>query len=193
MTKEEFELLQVDVRNMKSQLVRTSFGAVPASIPHLAQLIERTKAGDELTADALYSLLLSECSKAKNDDIYLHYLKKRCAEDDTNILAFASMGDALSVIDPNNEVDALLAASRALELAKAQNRLVRYCATNLVRISLRIKNYQYLTMALQDLVNDAKAVRLEDSPYAFDFIEQIDLRKCDNELVRQYKALASPV
>jgi hypothetical protein len=190
MKKEEFDAIRAEALRLSAKKVNTEFGLVPASIPHLDSLIEGHPVDDEFGREALYSLLLSECSIARNDEIYVYYLEKRCAENRSDVVAIADLGSVLSLMGPSKNESALLAAEKAVRMAKAQNRLIRYCATNLARVALRLDNYDYLMVALCTLVDDAQNSREEDTAFAFDFVSSIDLKRCDVVLLDKYKELA---
>jgi hypothetical protein len=185
---EEFTAMRADVARLGSQRVASKFGLIPASIQHL----EAVLAGD-LTEDDradVYSLLVNECSKALNDLLYIEVLRRRAFELANDPISHAGLAFRLALIDPSAHEEALNTGYKSLELAKSQDRQVRYCATNLARIGLMLDDYACLQHALVELVADAANVRVEDTRYEFDFVAQIDGQRCDARLLSQYNALA---
>lgn len=105
-------------------------------------------------------------------------------------MSHAGLAITLANIEPSSRDEAVAIAEKAIDVAKSQDRLVRYCATNLARIGLILDDYVVLQRALVDLVSDAGRDRSEDSGYEFDFVNQIDVRRIDAGLLARYKALA---
>jgi hypothetical protein len=190
MKEEEFDAIRTEVSRLRARKINTQFGLAPASIPNLDGLMEECPVNDGCDRSTLYSLLLGECSRAMNDEMYIYFLKRRCAEDEADVLALTNLGSVLSVIGGDKSDEALIAAEKAVRMAKDQNRFVRHCATNLARAALRLNNYDYLIIALRTLLDDAENFREQDTTFAFDFIDGIDLKRCDAELIDQYKKLA---
>jgi len=185
---EEFAALRADVARLGSQRVPSRFGMIPASIRLLETILEGNLTEDD--RGDVYSLLVNECSKARNDPLYIEVLRRRAVELPNDPMSHAGLAFRLAIIDPSAREEALNLGYKALELAKSQDRQVRYCATNLARIGLMLDDYAPLQHALTELVADAGNTRAEDTRYEFDFVAQIDSRRCDARLLSQYKALA---
>lgn len=81
-------------------------------------------------------------------------------------------------------------ASESVALAIKDDRLVRYCATNMARIALTLDAYEVLDSALAVLIDDAVNIRVEDSPYEFDFVDRIDVSRVNLGLLKRYRQLA---
>lgn len=189
MTKmDEYDALRTEVAAMRRQRVESKYGLIPASVNHLEKLVAAATS-DEHRA-VLYLLLLGECSRARNDPLYIDCLRNHVRDLASDPMSHAGHAFALAVIGSQHRDEALGAGFKALELAKSQERLIRYCATNLVRVALVLNDYDVLQQGLLELVGDAGQSRLEDTSYEFDFVDQIDARRCDTTLLAQYKALA---
>ncbi len=191
MTSEEHAALCAELVTLRKQRVQSRFGSVPGSVPRLEQLLDAT-ASDEDRA-VLYALLASECSKARNDSLYIDCLRQ-CARDlPTDPMAHAGLAITLCIIDPSSSSEAIAIADKALDIAKSQDRLVRYCATNLARIGLMLDDYAVLQRALAELIGDAGCDRSEDTGYEFDFVDKIDVHRVDAGMSARYKELATRI
>ncbi len=188
MTSEEHAALCAELAMLRKQWVQTRFGPAPGSVPRLEQLLDAV-ASDEDRA-VLYTLLASECSKARNDSLYIDCLRRRARDLPTDPMAHAGLAIRLGMIEPSNRNEAIEIADKALELAKSQDRLVRYCATNLARVGLMLDDYAVLRRALAELVGDVGRDRSEDTGYEFDFVDRIDVRRIDAKLLARYKEIA---
>lgn len=188
MTSEEHNALRAELALLRKQRVQSRFGPVPESVPRLEQLLAAATSDEDRSV--LYTLLASECSKARNDPLYIDCLR-RCVRDlPTDPMAHADLAITLAIVEPSSRDEAIAIANEALDVAKSQDRLVRYCATNLVRIGLMFDDYTVLQYALVELVGDGGHDRPEDSGYEFDFVDQIDVHRVDAELLARYKKLA---
>lgn len=137
----------------------------------------------------VYALLVSQCSRARNDALHEDIVRRRAREFPADPMSQAGMASTLAVIKPSGRAEALRVAKKALNLAKAQDRLVRYCATNLARIAMMLDDGDALRTALLELVDDAGRERAEDTGFEFDFVDRIDPSRCGAELLARYKAL----
>lgn len=188
MTDDEYDALRAELALLRKQRVQSAYGLIPASVEYLEQLLSEVSSDDERAE--VYTLLVSECSRARNDPLYIDCLRRRVRDFASDPMSYAGLAFRLAMIEPEHRTEALATADKALELAKAQNRQVRYCATNLARIALMLDDYQALNRSLGELVADADNVREEDSNYEFDFIEKIDGRRVDSNVLAQYRGLA---
>ena len=188
MTSEEYAALRAELASLRKQRVQSVYGLIPASVEHLEQLLATTASDDERAA--LYALLLSECSRAQNDRLYIDCLRRRVRDLPNDPMSYAGLAFRLAMIEPEHRGEALATADKAVELAKSQGRQVRYCATNLARISLMLDDYEALDRALKELVADVGNEREEDTGYEFDFVDQIDVQRIDAGLLARYKELA---
>lgn len=187
MTSGEHADLLVKLVALRKRQIQSRFGPVPASISHLEELLSAATSYDDRVV--LYALLASECSKARNDALYIDCLRRRARDLAGDPMAHAGLAITLSMIQPSNRSEVIEIAYKALRFAKAQDRLVRYCSTNMVRIGLMLDDYDTLQRGLSELVSDEGKERCEDSSYEFDFIDQIDADRCDTNLLAKYKAL----
>lgn len=186
---DELNALRAEVASMRKQRVESTYGMIPASVHHLERLLVAVTSDEDRAV--LYSLLISECSRAKNDSLYIDCLRRRARDLAGDPLTHAGLAYTLAMFGSQYRDEALAAAYKALELAKSQGRQIRYCSTNLVRVALVLDDYDVLQRGLRELVGDASRPRLEDTGYEFDFIDQIDAQRCDATLLAQYKALAA--
>lgn len=187
-TKEEHAVLRAKLAALRMQRVQSDYGLIPASIEHLEKLLATTAAEDELAV--LYALIFSECSRAQNDRLYVDWLHRGVRDFPKEPQFYIDLAFGLALTEPRQREEALVTAGKALELAKSQDRLVRYCATNLARIALMLDEYEALNRALEELVADMGTERSEDTGYEFDFVGQIDVRRFDAGLLERYKELA---
>ena len=188
MTTEEHAVLRATLASLRKQRVQSDYGLIPASVNHLEKLLATTAADDERAV--LYALIFSECSRAQNDRLYVDWLRRGSRDFPKEPQFHIDLAFGLVLTEPRQHEDALASAGKALELAKSQDRLVRYCATNIARIALMLDNYEALNRALEELVADVGAERSQDTGYEFDFVDQIDARRIDAGLLERYKKLA---
>lgn len=188
MTSEEHAALLAELATLRKQRVKSRFGPVPGSVARLEQLLAASTSDEDRAV--LYTLLASECSKARNDSLYIDCLRRRARDLPNDPMAHAGLAITLGMIEPSCRDEAIAIADKALDVAKSQDRLVRYCATNLARIGLMLDDYTVLQRALTELVSDAGSNRPEDTCYEFDFVDQIDVQRFDAELLGRYKELA---
>lgn len=189
MTKEEYDALRAELVLLRKQSVQSDYGPIPASVAHLESMLATSVSDDERAA--LYALLVSECSRARHDRLYIDCLRRRVRDFPGDPMSYAGLAFSLVTIGPEHRAEALAAAEKALELAKSQDRQVRYCATNLARIALVIDDYDRLNRALEELIADVGSDREEDTGYEFDFVDKIDAHRVDGSLFARYKALAT--
>jgi len=188
MTSEEHTALCAELVTLRKRLVQSRFGPVPGSVPRLEQLLDAVTSNEDRAV--LYSLLASECSKARNDLLYIDCLHRRVRDLPNDPMAHAGLAITLGMVEPSSRNEAIAIADKALDLAKSQDRLVRYCATNLARIGLMLDDYAVLQRALAELVSDAGRARPEDTAYEFDFVDRIDVHRLDPGVLEQYRKLA---
>lgn len=187
-TREEHAALRAELASLRKQQVQSRFGLIPASVDHLEKLLARTSSDEDRAL--LFSLLVSECSRSRNDGLYIDCLRRRVHAFPSDPMSHAGLAFTLAMAEPEHRDEALVVADKALALAKSENRQVRYCATNLARIALMLDNYEVLNRSLGELVADAGNAREEDSNYEFDFVDKIDVRRVDTGLLAKYKGLA---
>ena len=129
MTNEEHAALRSELTRLRCCQVQSAFGMIPASIGHLERLLEADCSGEN--RQALYSLLLSEGSRTKNDALQIHLLRRRTHDLPIDPLSFAGLAFGLATLQQQKNKEAVEVAGNALQLAKFQNRQVRYCAHQL--------------------------------------------------------------
>jgi hypothetical protein len=185
----EFELTVIRARlqSIDSMKAESEFGPIPASVPYLEDMLGANLDFDDRSL--IYSLLISECSRAKNDSLYIAMLRRREKDLENDPMSRLGLAHTLVIIKPELADEALNVAKEALNMAKAQDWLVKYCATSIVRIGLVRKDYDIVQFGLAELVADSKNQRLEDSGYEFDFLPQIEAQRCDKTLLKSYQSL----
>jgi hypothetical protein len=185
---EEHDALVAKLGAMRKQRVGSTFGPIPASIPYLDEMLADATSDEE--RGLLYSLLIGECSRARNDALYVDRLRRRARDMTTDPMSHAGLATTLALLDRQHRDEALASAYKALELAKLQGRQIRYCGVSLARVALSLDEYGPLQHALRELIEDFGQPRQEDIGYEFDFVDQIDPKRCDTELLNSYKSLA---
>jgi hypothetical protein len=134
--------------------------------------------------------VLTECSHANNEALYLDVLRSSGRDLPNEPMAISGMGLGIAIIRPDLASEATAAARRSVQLARTQDRMVRHCATNLVRVAILIDDYSLLEEGLDTLVKDATNRRLEDVSLQFDFLANIDAKRLDTDLLNAYRSLA---
>jgi len=157
------------------------------SVVHLEQLISSAVSRDDKAA--LFSLVLSECSYFRNEDLTTHFLRQQVHELPDDPFPLTSLATDLARREGNWR-EALEMAARAVALAKVQNRQVKYSLTCQARIAVEVQDYDVFNKAVSELIEDAKNLRAEDHGFEFDFLDRVDPGKADQALLSRYRALA---
>lgn len=184
----EHEALRNALGKLRQQQTDSPYGRVPASVPHLQDLVSNTLVEEDRAV--LYSLLLSEVSRARNSELYIACLRQRALDLPSDPLSSSGLAYELAIARPELRQEIIDVGLKAVDLAKSHGLQLRYCLTNLARIALVLDEYALLTKALTLLVADAKNEEREDSPYEFDFVDKIDPFRIDEKLLSAYKSLA---
>jgi hypothetical protein len=179
--------LRQETTKLRATVVESEFGAVPASIGYLEDLLREAASSED--KHLLFALILGECARAGNRLAEVHFLRRQVAELPPQPVLLMSLASALAG-DQESVPEALLRCKEAVRLAQHEDRQVRYCLTCQARIALALDDYEVLSAALRALIVDAGRQRTEDTAYEFDFVDQIDARRIDPRLLQQYKALA---
>jgi hypothetical protein len=188
-SKEKYDALRVELNDLRKRNVQSSYGLIPSSIEYLEQMLSKATSDEDRVA--LYALLVSECSRARNNRLYIDCLRRRAQAYPDDPIYRAGLAFSLATIESDNQNEISEVSKSALDLAKSQNRHVRYCATNMARIALLLNDYEMLKLALVELVADGDAERMEDTGLEFDFVDQINVHRIDADLLLQYKNLAN--
>lgn len=179
--------LRQEAAKLRATVVDSEFGAVPSSIGYLEGLLRKASSSED--KHLLFALILGECVRAENGLAEVHFLRRQVAELPLQPVLLTSLASALAG-DRESAPEALARCEEAVRLAQHEDRQVRYCLTCQARIALALDDYEVLSAALRALIADAGRQRAEDTAYEFDFVDQIDARRIDPALLRQYKALA---
>jgi hypothetical protein len=179
--------LRQEAAKLRATVVNSEFGAVPSSIGYLEGLLGKASSSED--KHLLFALILGECVRAENGLAEVHFLRRQVAELPLQPVLLTSLASALAG-DRKSGPEALARCEEAVQLAQHEDRQVRYCLTCQARIALALDDYEVLSAALRALIADAGRKRAEDAAYEFDFADQIDARRIDPALLRQYKALA---
>ena len=179
--------VQDQIHVLRARSVSTSWaGVVPESITYLMTLISNAKADEKA---ALYPLVLSEASRARNNRAELFLLHQQVKDLPDDPLAKASLAYGMASRGMGQE--ALDFGRQAIALARGQDRQVKYTATNFVRVGLLLDDYGAINEGLELLVSDAVNRRSEDHGPEFDFLPQLDVKRVPAMLLRSYEALQS--
>ncbi len=191
MTPNHHAQLRADLAKLRSVLVPSEFGPIPESIQRLMSMLAQAPSLEEKME--LYPLLLSECSRARNDQLEIAVLRRQVEDlpDDPLSLASLAFGLALKRSTTGWETESAGFAQQALAMAKSQDRQVKYCGTNLARVSLMRNDYDQLEIALRDLIEDAGTERDEDYGPEFDFLSEVDESRVSPQLLTAFKKLQS--
>ena len=179
------------VKLLRKRRVISEFGPIPASVDFLRRELDKPISKEDRYG--IYALLLSECSTARNDELYFFYLRRQVQDFPGDPLPLCSLAAHLAIRKSGDKEkhEAISTAKRAVELAIEKGRLVRYAATNLARTALWVDDYDALHRALAVLISEAGQKREEDTGYEFDFLGQIDPTRCNADLLRNYRSLMS--
>lgn len=185
---EDFDAIRRQLPALRKQNISSPLGDIPESIAYVWMKInESSSAGDKA---ALYSLLLSECSRWGDEALSIYFQRKVVSELPNEPLPMTGLAHSLSFA-PACRDEALTLSGKAIEMAKAQNRQVKYTLTCQARIALRLGEYRIFNDVLRQLIEDADVRREEDYKLEFDFLDQATSDQIDHELVKQYRALMS--
>jgi hypothetical protein len=186
MNSAEFVEIRNQIPNLRRMLVQSPQGSIPKSIEFLNSMIADANSLDDKAA--LYTLLLSECGYFRSDELTVYFLRKQVLDLPNDPLPMTSLALKLAQ-STGAQSEALLIAERAIEVAKLQNRQVKYSLTCLARVALASGNYDIFNQALAQLVDDADQWRAEDLGLEFDFIDQVDSSRADARILSKYRAL----
>ncbi len=186
MNSKDFLAIKGKLPNLRKQLVASPYGQIPRSVEFLETAIGKATSLDDKIA--LYSLLLSECSRCRNYELEVHFLRQRLREWANDPFPLTSLATALAR-EQSTRDEALQLAAQAVSLAKKQDRQVKYSLTCQARVALEVGDYAVFNGALRGLIEDASNYREEDHGLEFDFLEHVDPNQVDTELVSQYRVL----
>jgi hypothetical protein len=175
------------VAKHRSSRVPSEFGEIPGSITYLDGLLQQASSVDE--KHLLFAMVLGECARAGNREMELHYLRRQADSLPPQPIFLTSLASALANV-PGSGDEALARCGDAVALANKEDRQVRYSLTCQARVALLLNNYETLNSALKELIDDAGRQRAEDTGYEFDFVDQIDVGRCDTQLLDRYRELA---
>ena len=187
MNDQEFLAIKNLLPELRKQLVDSPHGRIPKSIEHLEKVLRNESALDDKVA--VYGLLLGECTRSRNNDVYVHFLRRRVKEIPDDPFSYTELGTVLAH-ERSTQAEALKVAAQAVALAKKQDRQVKYSLTCQARIALEIGDYKTFNEALRGLIDDAENIRDEDHGFEFDFLDHVDPDKADQQLIAQYRELA---
>lgn len=187
MNTEAFLAIKNQLPELRKHLIDSVRGRVPKSIEYLETAIANAKSRDDKAA--LYPLILSECSRFKNHDLTVHFLRQQVRDLPEDPLGLTSLATELAHNQGTHQ-EALTLAAKAVALAKKQDRQVKYSLTCQARVALEVGDYKVFNDSLRALIDDAGKRRAEDHGFEFDFLDHADQAKVDQTLVSRYRALA---
>lgn len=188
MNSKDFLTIKNELSELRKKLVDSQHGQIPKSIEYLEKAIANATSRDDKAA--LYTLVLSECSRCRNDEVTVRFLRQQVRDlpDDPFSLTSLATGLARS---QRTRSEALMLAAQAVALAKKQDRQVKYSLTCQARVALEVGDYKVFNEALRGLIEDADNSRAEDHGLEFDFLDHADPTQVDQKLASQYRALAA--
>jgi len=187
MNDQDFVAIKNRLPELRKQLVDSPHGRIPKSIDYVEKEMAKATSTDDKAV--LYPLLLSECSYARNEKLALHFLRQQVKDLPDDPLSLTSLATDLAR-DPSARGEALALAAKAVALAKKQNRQIKYSLTCQARVALEIGDYKVFNDALRGLIADADNSRDEDHGFEFDFLDHVDPKKADQQLIARYSELA---
>ncbi len=180
--------LRDEIAKQRSTTAQSEFGPIPASIPYLQGLLTDSLSLDE--RHLVFAAILSECSRAKNDHLELHFLRRQVSALPKQPVLLVSLALGLAKF-PELRDDAIQTGLDAVRVARQQDRQLRYSLTALARLALSLNEYTALELALTELIADQSSNRDEDTGYEFDFVDAIDTHRIAPSLLDAYKGLRS--
>ena len=187
MNNQDFLAIKNRLPELRKKVVDSPHGRVPESLDYLEKELRKATSKDDKAA--LYPLLLSECSHARNEKLGLHFLRQQVKDLPDDPLSLTSLATNLAR-DASTRNEALDLTSKAVALAEKQNRQVKYSLTCQARVALEARDYNVFNDALRALIADAGNTRAEDHGFEFDFLDQVEHDKVDQRLIAQYRKLA---
>jgi hypothetical protein len=187
MNSQDFLAIKNQLPELRKKLVESPAGRIPKSIQHLDKAIANASLRDDKAA--LYTLVLSECSRFKNDELTVRFLRQQARDLPDNPFSLTSLATGLAR-NQSTQSEALKLAAQAVALARKQDRQVKYSLTCQVRVALEVGDYKVVNEALRKLIEDAGNRRAEDHGLEFDFLDHMDSDQVDQELISQYRKLS---
>lgn len=187
MDSNNYENIRNRLASLRQEVVETSLGKIPKSIWFLESEIDKSISHDDKLA--IYTLLLSECCRCRNQCLQIHYLRKQFQDFPSEPLAITELASNLA-FDINNLNEVLELLKLAVSMARLQNRLVKYSLTCQARVALQLKDYLLFNNTLRALIDDAHVSRADDYDLEFDFIKDINKSLADLNLIDQYRSLS---
>lgn len=187
MNDEEYLAIKGQLPGLRKQMIDSVHGQIPKSIARLEDALVNVSSRDDKAA--LYALILSECSYARNYDLSVHFLRQQVLDLRDDPFALTSLATGLAQ-EKSTQDEALKSAAKAVALAKKQDRQVKYSLTCQARVALEVGDYKIFNEALRGLIDDAENFRDEDHGFEFDFLDHVDAHKVDQTLIAQYRELA---
>ena len=187
MNNQDFLAIKNRLPEIRKQLVDSIHGRIPKSIEYLEEVLRNESALDGKVA--VYGLLLGECTRSRDNDVYVHFLRQRVREIPEDPFSYTELGIVLAH-ERSTQAEALKVAAQAVALAKKQDRQIKYSLTCQARVALEIGDYKVFNDALRGLLADAGNSRDEDHGFEFDFLDHVDPDKADQQLIAQYRELA---
>ena len=188
MNSDDFLAIKNELPALRKHIVDSQHGRIPQSIEYLENAIARATTREDKAA--LYTLVLSECSRSKNDELAVHFLREQVRDLPDDPLSLTSLATQLAR-SRRTQSEALILAARGVTLAKERDRQVKYSLTCQARVALAVGDYDVFNKTLRDLIEDADKNREEDHGFEYDFLDHADPAQVDQELASRYRALAA--
>lgn len=177
--------LRPQLAGLRGQLAEMNGMEVPKSLPFLEEQLARET--DALSRIDIYLLLRDECLRAGHKQLEINYAK-RCAEESAEPLPWINLADLLAT-EEETSTDAVVAATKAVDLARQKNRFIRHALCSLGRALWKNAQYSEVPRVLEELLADVGNEREEDGPFDFDFVVGLPKGIISDSLRQQYLEL----
>ncbi len=159
---------------------------MPPSVALLEQLVNDCTDPD--LRFELFEVLSSECLRYGELSRRVEHLTQNVAERPRDPVSLSMLADALARVE-GREGDAIATIDRAVDIARQDDRLVRYALTSKARVALDLDNYDALEEAIAGLIEDDGKLRAEDAPVENDFVDRIQRERLDPTLLERFTKL----
>lgn len=187
MSRERIKELRELAKSRRNVVHTPEYGEVFESIPTLASLADSLDGSD---AEDVYGVLIDECVRAGRRDLEIAFRRRLVNVRPREPILICSLASALEN-DPETRDESIAWSEKAIVVAVATNRFVRYALTTRLRLALARDDYASVNRLLLELVADSRAVREDDYVFEDDFLELIDENRVDKDALTQYLEIVS--
>ncbi|MDD3020743.1 MAG: hypothetical protein PHX61_07165 [Alphaproteobacteria bacterium] len=198
MLDDPYKELRSTLSELRKNKVETRVGIVPESVALLLEKLELSTTAED--RNNLYFYLDAELMRWGDIPLRVQFLQKFCQESPSDPLRHATLSHALAALflekneNTNFKKEALDLGFKSLDSSVEENRFIRYCGSSLARLAISLDEYDALNHALKYLVSPEAANCQEDIPhFECEYINDIDVSRCDKELFYRYKVICGMV